>query len=190
MIVGWGMNDASNLMSLAAYAKRRGVSTAAVSKAVATGRLTDSVVRDPRGAPKIGDPDLADLEWGSNTRPRADKPSAAPTRPADLDVPDYMESRARREAAAARREAAQAEMAELDVAERRGELVAVAEIRAEVDARYARVRTRVLGVPSRAAQRLPHIAAEMVPVIEEAIREALEELANRLGLEGNAASDE
>ncbi len=185
------MNDANNLMSLAAYAKRRGVSSVAVSKAVSTGRLTQSVVRDERGAPKIGDPELADREWEENTRPRVDKPPTSLATSTDaLNVPDYLVSRARREAAAARREETQADLAQLDLAQRRGELVSVADIRAEVEARYARVRTRVLGVPSGVAQRLPHVTDEIVTVLEDEIREALEELANHLGLEGNAAGDE
>jgi hypothetical protein len=41
------------MMSLTAYAARRGVSPKAVSKAVAAGRLDKSVVRDEHGAPKI-----------------------------------------------------------------------------------------------------------------------------------------
>ena len=175
------MNDASNLMSLASYAKRRGVSTAAVSKAVATGRLTDSVVRDPLGAPKIGDPDLADIEWCANTRPRSDHPSTAPVRPADRDVPDYMVSRARREAAAARREVAQAEMAEIELAERKASLVPIADARANMIDKFTLVKTRILGVPARVAQRMPHVAAEAVPVIDELLREALEELAAQDG---------
>jgi phage terminase Nu1 subunit (DNA packaging protein) len=85
-----------------------------------------------------------------------------------------MESRARRKAAAARCEAAKAEMVELDVAERRGEMTGVA----EVDARYALVRTRLLGAPLRAAQRLPHLTGEMASAIDDLIRQALEELAN------------
>jgi hypothetical protein len=56
------MNHADNLMSLAAYANRRGVSAVAVLKAVTTGWLAESVVKDARGAPKIGDPELADRE--------------------------------------------------------------------------------------------------------------------------------
>lgn len=183
-------------ISLTAYAKRRGVSPVAVSKAVTTGRLTASVVRDERGAPKIADPDLADREWAANTRPRIDHPPApaaegpppAPRSrrqsrhavpmaavaedddPARPRVPDYNESRARREAALA-------DMAELEVAERRGALVPVDEARAEVRERYTRVRTRLLGVPSRVAQRLPHVAGEVVPFLDELLREALEELA-------------
>jgi hypothetical protein len=176
------MNDANNLMSLAAYAKRRGVSSVAVSKAVSTGRLTESVVRDERGAPKIGDPELADREWEENTRPRVDKPLTWPaTSPEALDVPDYLVSRARREAAAARREAAQAEMAEIELAERKASLVPVAEARANMIDKFTVVKTRLLGVPTRVAQRMPHVAAEAVPVIDALLREALEELAADVG---------
>jgi hypothetical protein len=181
-------------LSLSAYARHRGVSHVAVSKAIAAGRLTASVVRDERGAPKIGDPELADREWAANTRPRVDYP--ATDLPGDLpshaprtarppaagaprpDVPDYNESRARRESALA-------DMAEIEVAERRGELVPVAEARADVVSRFTVVRTRLLGVPSRVAQRLPHLAGEVVPVLDELLREALEELA----LEGGTAKD-
>lgn len=172
-------------LSLAAYARRRGVSHVAVSKAIASGRLSASVIRDERGAPKIADPDLADREWSANTRPRVDRQPAdprphpaAPPAPATEAprqrpgprVPDYNESRARREAALA-------DMAELEVAERRGSLVPVDEARAEVQQRYTLVRTRLLGVPARVVQRMPHLAAEVVPVLDELLREALEELA-------------
>lgn len=50
-------------MSQRAYAKRRGVSQAAVSRAVQSGRLKASVA--PGGG--IADPDLADREWDANT---------------------------------------------------------------------------------------------------------------------------
>jgi hypothetical protein len=190
-------------ISLTAYAKRRGVSPVAVSKAVAAGRLSASVVRDDRGAPKIADPELADREWTANTRPRIDHPPAAPRAPAadrepapdfqapparprpapvsapTLDViPDYNESRARREAAAARKEVAHADIAEMERDERKGELVSVDAARADVIDRFAIVRTRLLGIPSRVAQRMPHVASEVVPVLDELLRDALEELAH------------
>ena len=195
-------------ISLTSYAKLRGVSAVAVSKAVASGRLNASVVRDERGAPKIGDVELADREWTANTRPRIDHPpapapprhpdamtgpaaprperperaraSAEPTTPLIAGVPDYNESRARREAAAARREAALADVAELDAGERKGELVSVAEARADVIEMLSVARTKLLGVPARMAQRLPHLAGEVVPVIDGLMREALEELADAL----------
>jgi hypothetical protein len=210
--------EAGTPMTLTAYATRRGVSVKAVSKAVAAGRLAGSVVRDKHGAPKIGDPELADLEWSAKTRAsidRADHPPSDPAaqpaeivprpRPAPIQrapaaitpratpsyasppaaiaapapapgVPDYHESRARKEAAAARREAALADVAELDAAERKGELVPVVDARDEVIAAYTIARTRLLGVPSRLAQRLPHLAGEVVPVLDDLLREALEEL--------------
>jgi phage terminase Nu1 subunit (DNA packaging protein) len=78
----------------------------------------------------------------------------------------------------ARMMAAKAAVAEMDLAERRGELIAVEKARADVLDKFATVRTRILGVPSRVAQRLPKLATEVVPVLEELLREALLELAD------------
>ena len=157
------------MISLTDYAKRRGVSTRAVSKAVATGRLSKSIARDKHGQPKIADIELADREWEANTRPRVDSitraqmaddaelelPEASPQpiaiRVEAGDVPDYNVSRARREAAAARREAALADMAELDAAERRGQLISAEDADAEALETATIVRTKILGVPTRLA---------------------------------------
>ena len=57
------------ILTLGKYAESRkarglpGGSKNAVSKAIKSGRLARSVVRDQRGLPKIADPDLADREW-------------------------------------------------------------------------------------------------------------------------------
>lgn len=176
---------AAKPISLREYARLRGVSAEAVSKAVTAGRLRESVVQ-VGGKPKIGDVELADREWGANTRPRADMPlppkrGARPTEDGDEalpeGVPSYNVSRAVREFHASRRECALADGAEIDVAEKKGELVSVPEARDYVTKKFAAVKTRILGVPSRMAQRLPELAAEVVPVVEELLREALEELA-------------
>lgn len=190
-------------LSLTAYAARRGVSPKAVSKAVAAGRLVGSVVRDDHGDPKILDPDLADREWEANTRTRIDRPIVeSRTQPTPImqptprvvpvirvstDVPDYNVSRALREAAAARREAAKAELAELDVAERRGELVPADEARAVLVDKFTIVKTKILGIPSRFAQRMPELASVAIPVIDELLREALEELADDTASDGDNA---
>jgi hypothetical protein len=169
--------------SLRAYARLRGVSPEAVSKAVMSGRLKESVVI-VGGQPKIGDVGLADREWEANTQPRADLPlpSSSPKPPDDEappapGVPPYNVSRAIREAAAARRENALADMAEIERDELRGELVSVDEARATVIDKFTVVKTKILGVPTRVAQRLPQFAVEVVPVVDELLREALEELA-------------
>lgn len=186
-------------MTLTAYAAHRGCSVKAVSKAVAAGRLVESVGRNERDQPTILDAALADREWGANTRQRADRPAVphgtpqravasievekpetdpAPRR-ADLPagVPVYSVSQAVRAAAAARREIAAADTAELELAAKRGQLVDAEAARADVEQAYSLVKTRLLRVPSDLAQRLPHLAAEVVPVLEELQREALEELA-------------
>jgi phage terminase Nu1 subunit (DNA packaging protein) len=82
------------------------------------------------------------------------------------------------EVSEARLMAAKAELAEIDVAERRGELIPVDKARADVFDKFATVRTRIMGVPSRVAQRLPHHANEIVPVLKELLREAMLELAS------------
>ena len=165
-------------MSLRAYARRRGVSAESVSKAIEAGRLRETVVI-VGGQPKIADAEIADREWAANTRPRVDRP-APPEREdaaAAAAIPEYNVSRAVREHHAARREGALADMAELEVAEKLGKVVDVEEARRDIIEKFTIVKTKLLGVPSRVAQRLPHLAAEVVPVVDALLRETLEELA-------------
>ena len=84
-----------------AYAKRRHCSKAAVRKAVLTGRIT-------LNADGLLDPEVADQQWLQNTVARVGSRSSriasvpAPTNAAKPDeVADYGESRAKREAAEA-----------------------------------------------------------------------------------------
>lgn len=175
-------------MSLTAYGRRRGVSVESVSKAIAEGRLSASVVRIDN-QPKIADADLADREWEANTRPRIDQPRRPRQQQRnsddeDLDdeglpddVPPYKVSRARREAEEARRSAALADLAEIEVDEKRDELVPVDEARSYIIDRFAVVKTKLLGLPTRVAQQLPHLAKEVEPVVDRYVREVLEELA-------------
>lgn len=186
---------AASPTSLRAYARHRGVSVEAVSKAIMSGRLKESVVVIG-GKPKVASVEIADREWDANTRPRVDRPvtAAAPAEEPVISpagVPDYNRSRALREAAAARREAALADMAEIEVAEKRGELVPAVEARAYIIDKFTVVKTKILGVPTRIAQQLPELAAAVVPVVDSLLREALEELAAEQGdAEGEAEEDE
>lgn len=92
-------------------------------------------------------------------------------------VPSLNASRAVRAHALARRDTAHADLAELELAAKRGRLVDADAARADVEQAYSLVKTRLLRVPSDLAQRLPHLASEVVPVLEELQRAALEELA-------------
>ncbi|WP_216903182.1 hypothetical protein [Synechococcus sp. CCY 9618] len=85
-------------------------------------------------------------------------------------VPPYEESRARSEEL-------RADLLEVELGVKQGELIP----RAAAVATMARVvtisRTRLLGVPSRLRSRLPHLTLDDLAVLEELQREALEELA-------------
>ena len=171
-------------MHLNAYAKRRGVTHVAVKKAIDTGRLKECLV-EVGGKWKIADPELADREWEANTRPRVDHAGsgAAPADGGGEATPegalDYAEVRRRREVELLRQAQVKSESDALDLARRRGELVPLEDVRADVFEAYSIVRTRLLGVPARAKQRLPHLGAGDVATLDELIREALEELAGR-----------
>jgi len=110
-----------NTMSQAEYSAHRGVSRAAVSHAVKEGRI--SLIDG-----KI-DPAVADIQWASNTRARASSragsaavhvtagsDAAAGAVAVEDEVDDYMRSRARREAA-------EASIAEMKQAEMEAQLV-------------------------------------------------------------------
>lgn len=163
-------------ISVRAYARHRGCTHQAVRKAIDDGRLEGSVVR-VRGQAKIADVELADREWTANTR-AADP--APPPGEEDDKIP-FNEARRRREVELWRQARIKSEADELELAERKGELVSTADARAQVVERYTVVKTRLLGLPARVKQRLPHVAADDVRVIDDLVREALEDLADGRG---------
>jgi hypothetical protein len=159
--------SAVQLISQADYAKRRGVSQVAVHKAVKAGRITLIEGRI--------DPAVADIQWQANTRTRVSAkppphPGAAhgagdargPTLAAvqaqagahlgahdgaDADGGDYWASRARREKA-------EAALAELKLEEARGSLVRADDIRATLARRAATFREALLQIPARLSAQL------------------------------------
>lgn len=161
-------------LSMRAYAKHRNVSPEAVRKAINAGRLDKSLTRrHGDGTPKIADVELADREWEAKTQPRIDQPAAP------RDPPEYIAHRTAREGASARLAAAQAELAEMQLRERKGELVDAEQARLDVVTVFSLVKTRLLGVPTMVGQRLPELADQVVPIVDELIRDALLELSKR-----------
>jgi phage terminase Nu1 subunit (DNA packaging protein) len=152
-------------LSLRAYARRRGCSAEAVSKAIESGRLVKSVVR-VRGAPKIGDPDLADAEWSAATDRTRSPVDAVHDGDGDLVLRDEL----------AKAKHWEAKLKEQQFRVRDGELVELEVVEKKVAGVFSRVRTHLLGVPSRAKQLIPHLSPAEVCILEQAIREALTEL--------------
>ncbi len=174
------------LMTKSEYARHRGVSAVAVHYAVQEGRI--SLING-----KI-DAAVADIQWQRNTRTRA------PNRPAvDTDVQsttagagsgaepaaagdDYWVSRARREAA-------EAHIAEMKRGELEGKLIRADVLRQAWSRKVASVRDALLQIPPRMA---PVLAAEsdmerVATLLEDELRAALAELSREQGPEELAA---
>lgn len=144
------------LVSQAEYARRRGVAKSAVCKAVAERRI--SLIDG-----KI-DPAVADIQWERNTRARADSgqattqslpamaiasaPASSPLAevlpPSTADEGEYSVNRARRERY-------EADLAQMKLQEQQGDLVRVAEVRAEIGKRVGQLKNNLLQIPARLA---------------------------------------
>lgn len=159
------------------YARHReelglvGTTHRAVQVAIRDGRIVNALVDG-----KI-DPAIADVEW-SETTLEDRVPLTGPTSPSpddddDLpgDIPSLKESRARREAA-------EAALAEIELAETRRELVPAKDVESKLVNVIAHCKTKLLGVPARARQRDPALTGQQVDLFENLIREALDDLAS------------
>lgn len=193
-------------LSLRQYAARRGVSPMAVSRAIKTGRLTASVGRDADGTPRINDPELADREWDQRTdlskAPGAVKaraaarppppPAPAPAAdlvqlPPDVVTPEEQELLDRvglsahkgmtLAEASAIEKVWKAKLAELEFQTKSGELVAAKDVAVRLANVFTHARTKLLGIPTQAKQRLPHLTVPDLGLLERLVREALEDLA-------------
>ena len=169
----------SELIGLREYARRRGVTLGAVQKAIRAGRITPI-------EGKI-DPEVADIQWQRNTNPARSSGTAstapiAPRAPAagsDAgeggadDGPRLVDVRARREKA-------MAELAELELAEKRGELVSAQAIERALATKILSVRESLDTLADRIT---PLLAAETDPakvyaLLRTEIRQVLAQLSS------------
>ena len=155
------------LLSKAAYARHRGCDEKAVRKAIREGRIS-----------AIGgkiDSEVADIQWAKNTRARISRAA-----PGQLDLNTSGLAAAKTEGAAAgpaavagdsgkgdtytinrvRREAADAEMAELNLAKAQGSLISVESVKAALGSVFSATRDALLQIPARLS---PLLAAESDP---------------------------
>ena len=165
-------------LSIRGYAKHRGVSPAAVRKAVTTGRIK------PRADGTL-DPAVADPQWAESTdlskplnsvtgSPKKRRPPGAPSDPFGSPGPsaghapevppagDAARLVASYAASRAAREANMARIAKLDFEERSGKLVDADGVKAQVFALGRRARDTLLGIPDRLA---PVLAGHTDPAV-------------------------
>lgn len=161
------------VLSLRAYAKHRGVSLAAVQKAIRSGRITTT-------ADGMIDSDRADAEWNAKTRPgqrRAEHAAkAAPAEPrgemTGVAGLDYFRARAIRENYLAR-------LAKIEFEEKTAKLISRDEVQVAAFTKARTVRDNLLNIPDRLAATLAAEAdADKVhQTLTGEIRKALDELA-------------
>ncbi len=164
------------LLSLRAYAKHRGVSLAAVQKAIRSGRIATTEDGSV-------DSERADAQWATRTRPgqkRTAKPAANPAA-TFVDAPraepagaglDYFRARAIRENYLAR-------LAKIEFEEKSAKLVSRDEVQVAAFTKARTVRDSLLNIPDRLAATLAAEAdADNVhQMMTVEIRRALDELA-------------
>jgi len=166
------------LITKAEAARAMGVTPEAVYAAVKTGRLP--VVRTSDGRELVNSETMRE-HWSKNTqkrigvgpKPRAGERSFAPARPrmakTEESIPDYDESRARTEHL-------KAELLELDRKQKEGVLVKAQDVELKWVEIVTLARTKILGIPTKAKQRIPDLDTEAVTVLEDIVRETLEDL--------------
>ena len=173
-------------MTQAQYARHRGCSKVAVGKAVKAGRI--SLVNG------LIDPAVADIQWQANTRARVShgaqpqlaldgtsstRLDAAAAEP-DTKDDSYWDSRSRREAA-------EAERAELSLAEDKGQLIRIEAVKSALGSVFSTTRDALLQIPARLSALL---AAESDPatvqnMLHTEIHQSLQHLAgsaDRIGV--------
>ena len=144
-------------------------------------------VPGPDGNPLI-ERDNLEQRWAAITRTRTDSPQPLrpaaertkpqprqpppppPMAPEPEELPAYNDSRARSEYE-------KANLLELDRKTKEGLLLRREDVELAWGSAVNITRTRLLGVPSTAKQRIPHLEVEEVELLTTLIREALDELA-------------
>lgn len=196
--------------SLRAYGRHRqerglaGGSAVAVSRAIATGRLKESVTYVGTVA-KVTDFAKADAEWAANTdhsrapgevKVKSEGVTAAGVTPPAVTPPDVTPRKepSKRSAhgrtlleASAREKNAKADIAELEYQEKIGTLVSAAEVERAWGDMVAQMRTSILSVPSKAKGLLPHLTHQDLAQLNDLLCQQLEALALPASSKGAAA---
>ena len=160
-------------ISFADLAKMKGVSRSAVSQKKRAGILNGAIV-NVNGKDVLNKDEALRL-WETNMVPHVSnlknvEGDNRKTTNTD-EIPDFNTSRSKREAMMAR-------LAEIDVEEREKVLVSAAAVKSSWAQIISLARTKVLGIPSKAKQRIPDLDTSAMTCLEDIVRESLEDLAS------------
>ena len=163
-------------ISFADLAKLKGVSRSAVSQKKRAGILNGAIV-NVNGKDLLNKDDALRL-WETNMVPHHSKLTKVTEKEnggvlvgkVEEEIPDFNTSRSKREAMMAR-------LAEIDVEEREKVLVPSADVEASWVQLVTIAKTKVLGIPTRAKQRIPDLDKNAMSLLDEIVKETLEDLA-------------
>ena len=179
------------LVTQSEAARILGITPPSVHAAVARGRL--KIVLDEKGRKRIDTSTLAE-DYRKSTQTRnttahkkvkeleASQSQAKVSRPVNPPkneprisrtqeyIPDYDESRARTEYL-------KAELLELDRQTKAGKLVPVEDVEAKWLEVVTLARSKMLGIPTKAKQRIPDLDSAAMACLDDIVRETLEDLA-------------
>jgi hypothetical protein len=160
------MTTASPAGSVKELAKMLGVRETAVIRAINDRRI--SAKRNKKSG-RITIPDLAKAreEWETNSRPWISSEGGRRTGPpSGLAIATQQEREAR------------AKLAQLAYETKSKQLVPVADVMLDWASYITRCKTKLLALPSRAKQRIPHLTVSEIAELDALVREALAELAD------------
>jgi len=159
------------LISRSEAARLKKVSPQAVYKAINQGRVTPVVDNDGK---VMLDKDAFETDWEKSYRPLPVKKNNyhKPRQKAvSSDIPAYEESRARTEHL-------KAELLDIERKQKEQQLVDSKQVQAKWLEVISIAKNKVLGIPSKAKQRIPELDVSAMNCLEDIVRESLEEIAN------------
>ena len=150
-------------------AKLKGVSRSAVSQRRRTGILKESIVKV--NGKEMLNKDLALELWDKNSVSFTPEIKESTKNIGNNEeLPSFNESRAKREAMMAR-------LAEIEVEEKEKVLVPSEDVKRSWIQLVTIAKTKVLGIPTKAKQRIPDLDKGAMALLDEIVRETLEDLA-------------
>lgn len=169
-------DETPKMMNVAQYARHRAVTPEAVRWAIRHGNIPAKCLSFKKeGGPPYINVELTDREWVLSVRATAtkygEKSDWAEVERKLSEAPDVGESRKRKEAA-------DAELAELKLQREKGKLVDAEKVEKQWIKLGSILKTRLLNVPSKVKQRNPEMSHDLFQLIEAEIREALEGLSD------------
>ena len=160
------------LISRSEAARLKNVSPQAVYKAINQGRVTPVVDNDGK---VMLDKDAFETDWEKTYHPNQMKKANNYHKPRQkaviTDIPAYEESRARTEHL-------KAELLDIERKQKEQQLVDSKQVQAKWLEVISIAKNKVLGIPSKAKQRIPELDVSAMNCLEDIVRESLEEIAN------------